>query len=302
MCGIFGAVSLGGKIDLSAIKGLTWANRERGTDSAGFFDSRGQMIKRACDPAAALQDCNVKAWLANSINKHESWVLAGHTRFATQGSVNKRNAHPFRKGRITGTHNGIVDSPANYIVDSEYLIDTIDKKGYKALEGVDGYWGLAWYDGNDDSFWLTMHDGQLAYTVCDDVVYYSSDKKHLASIVGSDIWTFNEGQVIKFYRDGTVEDSEQGQIDGLDVWACYNYNWSNCNAKSGKADSTKALENAGFTDKDDYESWVARREDGGVIEESDEDFRDAWSHYIGGMSDEEFAEFSRAEARHFGDQ
>lgn len=289
MCGIFGAVSIGGKIDLSIIKGLAWANRERGTDSIGFFDSRGQMIKRACDPCEGLQDSFVRKWLNESINKHDSWVLAGHTRFATQGSVNKRNAHPFRKGRIVGTHNGIVDSPVNYIVDSEYLFDTIDKEGYKALEGIDGYWGLAWFDGNDNSFWLTVHDGQLSFAVYNDVVYYSSDSKHLASIVDESVFTFTEGQVVKFSRDGTVEDSEQGQIDALDVWANYNYSWTNCG--SSKKAVSKVVTDADA--HDDYEAWVARRESGAIMEDDDGNFRDAWSHYIHQMNDEDFAEFSK---------
>jgi hypothetical protein len=240
------------------------------------------MIKRACDPCEALADSFVQKWLSDSLHKHNSWVLAGHTRFATHGGVNKRNAHPFRKGRIVGTHNGIVDSPIGYIVDSEYLIDTINKDGYKALEGIEGYWGLAWFDGNDNSFWLTVHDGQLAYAVYNGVVYYSSDKSHLASIVDADVFTFVEGQVVKFGCDGIVQDSEQGQIAALDVWAGYGYNWS---SRSCAKKTDRAVQ-------DDYEAWVARRESGAILEDGDENFRDAWSHYIHEMDDEDFAKFS----------
>ena len=331
MCGIFGAVSLGGKINMTAIKGLAWANRQRGTDSIGFFDSEGRVIRKACDPSAALADKGMQTWL----NGFNGWAIGGHTRYATQGSVCKRNAHPFRYGNITGSHNGIVDAPRNYTVDSEYLFATIASKGYKALEDVDGYWGLSWFDAYDNSFWLTMHDGQLAFTVCDDVVYYSSDSKHLASIVGGDIFTFSEGQVVKFSSDGTVEDSEQGQIDGLDVKYSYKplIGFRTCGvdtrpgvrnsyAEKPTADvsadcSTKVLENAGFTDQDDYEAWVARRESGAIAEDTDsEDFRDAWSHYAGDfdsqeytdahkgiheMSDDEFKEFATGECEYGGE-
>ncbi len=340
MCGIFGAVSMGGKINMTAIKGLAWANRQRGTDSIGFFDSEGRIIRKACDPAAALADKGMQTWL----NGFNGWAVCGHTRFATQGSVCKRNAHPFRYGDITGSHNGMVDAPRNFIVDSEYLFDVIATKGYKALEDVDGYWGLSWFDASDNSFWLTMHDGQLAYTVCDDVVYYSSDYKHLASIVGGDIFTFVEGQVVKFSSDGTVEDSEQGDIEGLDVKYTFKpiMGYKACGVKAAPAASTvsadssaKVLENAGFTDKDDYESWVARRESGGIAEDSDlnaaavctnvseryeddgsEDFRDAWSDYSEGadheerelrnkglheMSEEEFKEFATGEVEYGGE-
>ena len=337
MCGIFGAISIGGKIDMTAIKGLAWANRQRGTDSIGFFDSNGRVIRKACDPANALADKGMQTWL----NGFNGWAIGGHTRYATQGSVCKGNAHPFRYGLIVGSHNGIVDAPRKYTVDSEYLFDTIATKGYKALEDVDGYWGLSWFDGYDDSFWLTMHDGQLAFTVCNDVVYYSSDSKHLASIVGGDIFTFSEGQVVKFSSDGTVEDSEQGQIEGLDVKYTFKpiMGYRACGVNTGtktgsestssKDCATKALENAGFTDKDDYEAWVARRESGALAEDSDptnhseryeddgsEDLRDAWADYNEGeesderelrnkglheMSEEEFKEFATGEVEYGGE-
>lgn len=322
MCGIFGAVSVGGKINIAAIKGLAWANRQRGTDSIGFFDSRGRVIRKACDPSSALADRGMQTWL----NDFNDWAIGGHTRFATQGSVCKRNAHPFRYGGITGSHNGMVDAPRNYCVDSEYLFATIASKGYKALEDIDGYWGLSWFDVYDNSFWLTMHDGQLSFTVCDDVVYYSSDSKHLASIIGGGIFTFSEGQVVKFSSDGTVEDSEQGQIDGLDVKFSLkpSIGFHTCGVPAVKtvcADSTvKALENAGFKDQDDYEAWVARRESGAIAEKYEDDgsadFRDAWSDYAADadhedrelrtkglheMSEAEFKEFATGECEYGGE-
>lgn len=308
MCGIFGAISLGGEINKAAIKGLAWANRQRGTDSIGFFDSEGRTIRVASDPANALADKGMQEWL----NNFNGFAIGGHTRYATQGSVCKRNAHPFRYGDITGSHNGIVDAPYRYVVDSEFLIDTISQGGYKALENVDGYWGLSWYDASDDSFWLTMHDGQLAFSIVDDVVYYSSDKRHLASIVGGDVFSFSEGQVVKFVRGDMPLDSEQGHIDGLDVKYSFrgNIGFHTCGVPASKVVTTdatqKTLENAGFTGKDDYEAWVERREAGGIMDDTHEDFRDAWKDYsddeedtkveehsggLHSMTDEQFAEF-----------
>jgi len=294
MCGIYGAVSLGGKIDIAIIKGLTWANRQRGTDSVGFFDSNGKRIRRACDPATALAEKDVQAWL----NDFDGWAIAGHTRHATQGTVTKRNAHPFRFGHIIGTHNGIVDSPAKYIVDSEYLIDLITTSGYQALNDVCGYWGLAWFDSNDESFWLAMHDGQLSFTVRDDVVYYSSDSKHLASIVGGDSYSFKEGQVVCFCKDGSFKDSEQGHIPGLDVkesWAT-SIGFHTCGVVSKDSRGTtykgsrrrrgKAVRTAGKRREDrkdweideDYQTWVERREAGGSAFDDINPETDAWAN------------------------
>lgn len=219
MCGIYGAISVGGQIDMSAIKALTWANRERGTDSVGFFDSNGRMIKRACDPCKGLQDKKVRKWLAN----FNGWAIGGHTRFATQGSIKKCNAHPFQYGNVIGTHNGMVNSPQVYKVDSEYLIDSINQSGYEALADINGYWGLAWFDKRDNCFYLSMHNGELACTLNDDVIYYSSDDKHLAGIFDSPVFEFREGQVARFHSDGVVEDSEQGHIPGIESYRSYRY-------------------------------------------------------------------------------
>src|SRR3989304_8191413 len=119
MCGIFGGISIdretvridGKKItrpvrwDSSIIKGLAWANRERGTDSLGFFDSSGRMVKRALDPSDALQDDKVRRWINNS--RDHTWAIGGPTRYATQGGVSKANAHPFKYGHVVGSQHGM---------------------------------------------------------------------------------------------------------------------------------------------------------------------------------------------------
>lgn len=224
MCGIFGAIGLQNKWDLNIIRGLAWANRERGTDSLGFFDSSGRMVKRPVDPSDAMQDEKVRRWLANS--REHSWAIGGHTRYATQGTVNKRNAHPFKYGHVIGSHNGMVQSPAKYEVDSEYLFDKIRDAGYKGLEQVRGYWGLSWFDLNEQCFYLTKHNGSLAYSVTDGVCYFSSSDKHLATFLPHDavVQDVKEGQVLKFHSDGTVQDSEQSHIEGVKAGGDY-WDW-----------------------------------------------------------------------------
>ena len=44
MCGIFGAI--GHHANMGTIRALALANRERGTDSLGFFSSSGKFVKR----------------------------------------------------------------------------------------------------------------------------------------------------------------------------------------------------------------------------------------------------------------
>lgn len=209
MCGIYGAVIIqpGKKWDLGIIRALTWANRERGTDSLGFFDSSGKMTKGAGDPSEVLRKKRVKKWLKDS--RDTGWFIAGHTRFATRGKVNRRNSHPFRYGRIIGSHNGICEAPQKFKVDSEYLFYALNKaRGdyQKGLEDISGYWGLSWYDGKH--FYLLSHGGELAYEIIGGVLYYSSSWSHLDSCTGGDSTVLKEGHVIRISPDGTIADSK----------------------------------------------------------------------------------------------
>lgn len=209
MCGIFGAVVVqpSKRWNEGTIRALTWSNRERGTDSLGFFDSSGKMTKGAGDPSDVLQKPRIKKWLKHS--QETSWFISGHSRFATRGKVNRRNSHPFRYGRIIGSHNGMVDAPTKFQVDSEYLFYAINKaRGdyQKGLENISGYWGLNWYDGKD--FYLLCHSGELAYDIIDGILYYSSSWSHLDSCTGGNSTVMKEGQVIRISSDGTVANSE----------------------------------------------------------------------------------------------
>jgi len=164
------------------------------------------MTKGAGDPSNVLRKKRVKKWLKSS--RDTSWFIAGHTRFATRGMVNRRNSHPFRYGRIIGSHNGICDAPQKFKVDSEYLFYAINKArgDYQAgLETIGGYWGLSWYDG--EHFYLLSHSGEIAYEIIDGVLYYSSSWLHLDSCTGGDSDVLKEGQVIRISPDGTVDSS-----------------------------------------------------------------------------------------------
>jgi hypothetical protein len=208
LCGLLGAVVIepGKKWNAGIIRALTWANRERGTDSLGFFDSSGKMTKGAGDPCDVLRKNRVQKWLQHS--QDTAWFVAGHTRLATRGKVNRRNSHPFRYGRIIGSHNGMCDAPQKFKVDSEYLFYALNKArgDYQTgLGDISGYFGLSWYDGED--FYLLSHSGELAYEIIGGVLYYSSSWSHLDSCTGGNSRVLTEGQVIRISPDGTIADS-----------------------------------------------------------------------------------------------
>jgi hypothetical protein len=226
MCGLFGAI--GKNIDAGKIRALALINRERGTHGIGFFDNSGKSVKAGADALKALQNAEFAAFIRHK----DRWFLAGHTRHATQGSISDRNAHPFRYGAFIGSHNGIVNAPKSYTVDSEYLIDSLNKAGgdyQKALAGISGWWGLTWYDG--DAFYIQA-DGNNISIVSDGAgtYYYSSDDEHLIAATGLShkIVTLTRGDTIRFRAGcegyeilpGLVRDSwpiaytvERGQVE-----------------------------------------------------------------------------------------
>jgi hypothetical protein len=310
MCGIFGAIApKGTKINLGIMRALTWANRERGTDSCGFFNSTGKMTKRAGDPSKVLLDNKVSKWLKAS--RDSSWFIAGHTRFATRGKVNRRNSHPFRYGRIIGSHNGMCDAPDRFQVDSEYLFWSLNKKRgdyNKALDQIGGYWGLSWFDGDD--FYLMSHNGELAVVEVDGVWYYSSSWKHLDACTGGDCHTLGEGEVWKFNADGLVGSSN---VEGSEVkafvssgskWGYYgssgrsgatNY-YAGSNGVAARRNSQtgrgRKAANDWWRDKDQTESAASGNSE---VRDYDQEWADAWGTYcdeesvsIHSMSDTEF--------------
>ncbi len=162
------------------------------------------MTKGAGDPSDVLRKKRLRDWLKHS--QTSTWFVAGHTRFATRGKVNRRNSHPFRYGRIIGSHNGMCQAPQKFEVDSEHLFWALNKERgdyQKALESISGYWGLSWYDGQH--LYLMCHSGELAYDIIDGVLYYSSSWSHLDSCTGGDSNVLKDGQVIRIGSDGTVD-------------------------------------------------------------------------------------------------
>jgi hypothetical protein len=136
----------------TAFEQLLVVDSLRGTDSTGVASINIYMAptiaKQMGNPFELL---NTKSY--DKALLPMSMALIGHNRYATQGGVNKANAHPFEFDSLIGVHNGtlknkhVLINPGDYPVDSENLYAHMDVHGIKpTIALLKGAWSLVWWD------------------------------------------------------------------------------------------------------------------------------------------------------------
>lgn len=172
MCGLFGYITKQGKHLDSEQKrkrakiaiALGIAMETRGEDSTGIA-----LIGGVTDILKATQKASeFLPKLENKIADQQHNILIGHARFATVGAIKHRNAHPFKFGKIVGSHNGSVDNYLDFDhkgeVDSEVIFSELEKhEGYKnVLKKLSGSFALTWYNSEKNKFFMARNSNPLA--------------------------------------------------------------------------------------------------------------------------------------------
>lgn len=122
MCGIVGYIGKNNNCQDVLINGLKELEY-RGYDSAGIaYVSNDKLI-------ITKEKGKIKN-LEKTLEKENSNLGIGHTRWATHGVANKINSHPHKQGKITIVHNGIIENYAN-------LKDNLKKLGYNFQSETD---------------------------------------------------------------------------------------------------------------------------------------------------------------------
>lgn len=216
MCGLFGAV--GRNINPQVIRTLAILNEERGRNATGFFTNDGSYFKDNEQSTVFLRNKDVTKWIEKSCGS--CYAICGHTRNSTRGGNTVKNAHPFVYGEagyeVILSHNGIVDAPNDYPVDSMYACDLLAKAkpgDYQgALGDLTGWYALTWLDRRNGHIYFLNWKSSLAFTKVGDAYYYSSNHLHLQTALGTshcgvtsdkgEIWCFN-GRKIKQLKQFT---------------------------------------------------------------------------------------------------
>ena len=154
------------------VESLALAMQDRGTDSTGvacLFGDGSSKIYKDTEKAEKF----IETPKFEKIIESNPVELIGHTRLATVGEVNRKNAHPFRRGQIIGAHNGGVE---NYLevnkgvaVDSEVIFALLKKhkNDYKkAFAKISGNFAISWTNiGEKHSLYLVRDGNPLHWAI-----------------------------------------------------------------------------------------------------------------------------------------
>lgn len=118
--------------------------------------------------------------------------ILGHNRFATQGKINVKNAHPYNFENIVGCHNGTIPDyrlrelkkgPEDYGTDSECVLANINEYSLEeTFRTLSGAWAFVWFDRRYNTLnFLRDPNRYLCYCYSEDreTIFWASEKGFL---------------------------------------------------------------------------------------------------------------------------
>lgn len=219
MCGIVGYI--GKKEAQSLLLGGLKRLEYRGYDSAGIATINNTSTVTLLRAKGKVAELDGKV----ALHATHDTVGIGHTRWATHGAPNKRNAHPHHVGDIYLVHNGIIEnyqelrqmlSKHDYTfksdTDTEVLTALIDHLYHDAgslieavsgaLKMVVGAYGIALFSvKNPDEIIIARKGSPLIVGVADGELYIASDASALIGHTDQVIY-LHDGEIGVCTREG----------------------------------------------------------------------------------------------------
>jgi glucosamine 6-phosphate synthetase-like amidotransferase/phosphosugar isomerase protein len=196
MCGLAGFAG-----DLSLILKTDFERLLHVTQLRGFHSTGVAGINRlgdikVCKDVGSLMDLkNLKNYDETVSVMSSLWL--GHARHATEGAINKQNAHPFNFNGTVGVHNGTLRDKTylegkEYPVDSAQLIYTLSKKDPEdVFANITGAWACIWWQ--DNELFFIRNDERPLY------IGTTKDKKVMfwASELEDIVWMISKSKTLK---------------------------------------------------------------------------------------------------------
>ena len=228
MCGIIGYTGKNSAKDI--ITDGLFALEYRGYDSAGIAISDGEKIRTLkCKGRVS----NLKSEAENAFLSGDCGI--GHTRWATHGRPDEKNAHPHESGAEFLVHNGIIENwaelkkdlinegysfrsetdteSAAHLIDSEYK-KTHDPVAaiYSACGKIRGSYAFAIiFKDFPEEIYAIRKDSPLIITKAEDGTYLASDIPALLPH-GKEFIRPEENTVCKITKSGVACISESGKV------------------------------------------------------------------------------------------
>lgn len=199
MCGIVGMAGQIQNREKDAFQDLLIYSQVRGPHSTGVAS-----VSRSADMDTKMAKAIGRPDMLIDYDKRYDRVvdynkqfMLGHNRYATQGKVNVKNAHPFNFENIVGCHNGTIPEYrlrdlkrdfSGYGTDSEAVLSCIDDTPLQEIfRSLSGAWAFVWFDRRNRTVnFLRNDDRYLCYCYSEDrkTIFWASEKGFLDSALG----------------------------------------------------------------------------------------------------------------------
>lgn len=221
MCGIASVINTQEEykdIAKKIFKSVLMANESRGKDSTGVL-----AIDRDTNEFSLFKDTIPSSKLLNrkKFRQVEGDIWIGHTRLATTGEINIRNAHPLQRGNVFLVHNGVISNHIEigkslefeHQVDSEILIPIVRDKDWDLLQDIKGSANFIAWNMEKKRIYVERHDNPLYFLTLKNmgIVVFSSVREVLEFIAGH---YSNGDEVYEFENNSLVMLDMKGNLKG----------------------------------------------------------------------------------------
>jgi glucosamine 6-phosphate synthetase-like amidotransferase/phosphosugar isomerase protein len=224
MCGIYGIAKSPTpytnkqlKVVKKVLREMAVDSESRGAHSSGIAKvGANTRIYKSLLPSSKFVDTKEYHDAVSSL-KTDSYILLGHTRFATEGAIVKSNAHPFRVGDVVGAHNGCVYNISEMQtkldkqcpVDSQLIFKSLNDNDniQEAVQNFDADFALSFVKKNPMKLYLTREENRplyVAYVPSLKTLFYASENSFVEDalvmngINDVDVYSLNKNTLYAF--------------------------------------------------------------------------------------------------------